>query len=171
VSAFTYRVAVDGDAEALATFARESWAATFAHVGYPPEDLAAYLVRSFGADIQRGEIADPEVRYRLAFDDQGIAGYCMMGDLMMPVEEVQAVELHRLYVHERAKGRGVADALMDDCIRWARAKDASALYLSVWENNERAQRFYRRYGFADHGEWDFMVGQTADRDLIWRLTL
>jgi len=171
VSAFTYRDAVESDAQALAAFARENWAATFAHVGYPPEDLAAYLAKSFGVDVQRAEIIDADVRYRLAFDDGGVAGYCMMGALAMPVEEARALELHRLYVAERAKGQGVADALMQDCIAWARAKAAPAIYLSVWENNERAQRFYRRYGFADHGEWEFMVGATADRDLIWRLAL
>jgi ribosomal protein S18 acetylase RimI-like enzyme len=65
----------------------------------------------------------------------------------------------------------VAGALMDDAIAWARRRGARVIYLSVWEHNMRAQRFYRRYAFADHGEWDFMVGATADRDLIWRLAL
>jgi ribosomal protein S18 acetylase RimI-like enzyme len=89
----------------------------------------------------------------------------------MPVDDVNGAELHRLYVDESVKGAGVAAALMDDCIAWARAQNASALYLSVWENNERAQRFYRRFGFEDHSEWDFMVGATADRDFIWKLPL
>jgi diamine N-acetyltransferase len=171
VSAFTYRDAIAHDAAALAAFARENWTSTFAHVNYPPADLAAYLAKSFGREIQRAEIVDSESRYRLAFDDEGLVGFCMMGALTLPVEDARGVELHRLYVAPRAKGAGVADALMDDCLAWARGKGASALYLSVWENNERAQRFYRRYGFADHSAWDFMVGKTADRDLIWRLAL
>jgi ribosomal protein S18 acetylase RimI-like enzyme len=171
VSGFTYRDAAAGDAAALADFARETWLATFGHLPYPRADLDAYLTKNYGAEIQLAEIADPDVRYRLAFDDEGIAAYCMMGELAMPVDETDALELHRLYVHERAKGAGAADALMLDCIEWARGKGAEALYLSVWEHNERAQRFYRRHGFRDHGEWDFMVGATADRDLIWRLQL
>jgi GNAT superfamily N-acetyltransferase len=76
----------------------------------------------------------------------------------MPVGDDDGLELHRLYVHERAKGAGAADVLMLDAIAWARAKAAKALY-------------YRRYGFQEHGEWEFMVGATADRDLIWRLAL
>lgn len=171
MSAFSYRDATEADAQALAAFARQIWVETFAHVNYPPADLAAYLDKSFGAAVQRAEIADADTRYRLAFDDDGLAGFCMMGALGMPVEEAGALELHRLYVHDRAKGQGVADALMDDCIAWARDRGAPSLYLSVWENNVRAQRFYRRYGFADYSEWDFMVGDTADRDLIWRLAL
>jgi ribosomal protein S18 acetylase RimI-like enzyme len=171
VSVFTYRDAVDGDAAALAAFARASWLATFGHLPYPPADLAAYLANNYGAPIQRAEIADPDVRYRLALRNGDIIGYCMMGVLSMPVADPEGVELHRLYVDESAKGGGVAAMLMEDAIAWARARGARALYLGVWEKNVRAQRFYRRYGFADHGEWDFMVGATADRDLIWRLGL
>jgi ribosomal protein S18 acetylase RimI-like enzyme len=171
VSEILYRDAVAADAGALADFARRSWLDTFGHLPYPPEDLRNYLAENYGEAIQRAEIADAEVRYRLALRDDEIVGYCMMGVMAMPIDDVKGVELHRLYVDESVKGAGVAAALMDDCIAWARQKGASALYLSVWENNMRAQRFYRRFGFADHGEWDFMVGNTADRDLIWRLAL
>jgi ribosomal protein S18 acetylase RimI-like enzyme len=170
VSVYTYRDAVAADAETLAAFARDTWVATFGHL-YPPHDLRAYLTAKYGADIQRREIADGGTRYVLAFDEAGLVGYCMMGALEMPVDDPNGLELHRLYLHQRAKGAGVADALLEEAIAWARGKGASALYLSVWENNERAQRFYRRFGFEDHGEWDFMVGKTADRDLIWRLAL
>ena len=171
MSSVTYRDATLDDAPALAAFGRASWVATFGHLPYPPRDLETYLTESYGAEIQRAEIADPDVRYRLALKDGEIVGFCMMGVLSMPVDDAAGVELHRLYVDESVKGAGVAAALMDDCIAWAKAKDASALYLSVWENNERAQRFYRKRGFQDHGEWDFMVGETADRDLIWKLPL
>jgi ribosomal protein S18 acetylase RimI-like enzyme len=166
-----YRDATADDAAAVADFARATWLATFGQLPYPPHDLAAYLAKAYGEAIQREEIADPELRYRLALRDGAIVGYCMMGGLAMPVDDPNGVELHRLYVAEEMKGAGVAAALMDDCIAWARARDASAIYLSVWENNERAQRFYRRHGFDDFSEWKFMVGDTADRDLIWRLAL
>ena len=80
-------------------------------------------------------------------------------------------ELHRLYVASALKGAGVAQELMRQVLAWTRAQGAEALFLSVWENNHRAQAFYRRYGFAEVGRHDFMVGRVADRDLIWRLEL
>ncbi|MGD9981619.1 MAG: N-acetyltransferase family protein [Hyphomonadaceae bacterium] len=171
MSDILYRDARVEDAEALANFARRSWVATFGHLPYPPEDLEAFLSKNYGPSIQRNEIADAELRYRLALREGEIVGYSLVGVLDMPVDDANAVELHRLYVDESVKGAGVAAQLMDDAIAWGRARGAGAMYLSVWENNFRAQRFYRRFGFADHGEWDFMVGKTADRDLIWRLAL
>lgn len=171
MSEIIYRDAIDGDAAALSAFARATWLATFGHLPYPPHDLSNYLAEKYEEAVQRAEIADPKVRYRLALRGGAIVGYCMMGVLEMPVEDARGLELHRLYVDESVKGAGVADALMDDCVAWARGKGATSLYLSVWEENQRAQRFYRRRGFEDHSEWKFMVGNTGDRDLIWRLAL
>ena len=166
----TYRDATMNDAKALAEFCARTFVATFGHL-YPREDLSAFLAEKYGEAVQRKEIADPSIRYSLAFEAGDIVGYCMMGDLDMEVEDSNALELHRLYVDERLKGAGVAAALMDDCLAWARAKGAKALYLSVWEENHRAQAFYKRYGFEHVGEHNFMVGNTADHDFIWRLAL
>lgn len=169
MSEIAYRDAAPSDAPALAAFARRTWLATFGHLPYPADDLQGFLSEKFNDAAQRAEIGSPQLRYRLALRSGDIVGYCMMGAMELPVDDAEGVELHRLYVDESVKGAGVAGALMDDCVAWARAKGASAIYLSVWEENHRAQRFYRRHGFAHHGEWKFMVGKTADRDFIWRL--
>lgn len=170
MSDIVYRDATEDDAAALAAFAARTFVQTFGHL-YPPEDLSAYLAAKYGAATQAREIRDPTTRYRLALRDGEIVGYCMMGALDIDVDDAAALELHRLYVDKDLKGAGVAAALMDDCLAWARRKGASALYLSVWENNARAQAFYKRYGFAHVGEHKFMVGRVADRDFIWRLAL
>ena len=62
-------------------------------------------------------------------------------------------------------------AQLDDALAWARGKGAKVMFLSVWENNLRAQAFYKRYGFEHVKEHKFMVGRIADRDFIWRLAL
>mgnify|MGYP000455701968 FL=1 len=107
----------------------------------------------------------------LALRDGAIVGYSKLGAVDMDVDATDALELHRLYVDASVKGAGVAKALMDDGLAWARGKGARVMYLSVWENNERAQAFYKRYGFEHVKEHKFMVGRVADRDFIWRLAL
>ena len=165
-----YRDATSDDAAALAAFASRTFCDTFAHL-YPPEDLAAFLAKKYGEEIQAHEIETPPNRYHLALKDDRIVGYCMMGALDIAVDDPGALELHRLYVDKDTKGAGVAQVLTADCLAWARAKGAHALYLSVWEDNARAQAFYKRQGFEHVGEHKFMVGNTADRDFIWRLKL
>jgi ribosomal protein S18 acetylase RimI-like enzyme len=170
VSEITYRDAQASDAEALGGFAQATFTETFGHL-YPPEDLAAFVAAKYHPQVIASELSDAETRYRLALREKRIVGYCKMGGIDMNVDAKDALELHRLYVDRDTKGSGVAQALMDDALAWARGRGARAMYLSVWENNTRAQAFYKRYGFEHVGEHKFMVGRVADRDFIWRLSL
>jgi diamine N-acetyltransferase len=170
VSEITYRDAIASDAEALGAFAERTFVETFGHM-YPPEDLAAYVDAKYRPHVVGAEIADPETRYVLALRDGAIVGYSKLGVVDMAVDATDALELHRLYVDASVKGAGVAKTLMDDGLAWARGQGARVMYLSVWENNTRAQAFYKRYGFEHVKEHKFMVGRVADRDFIWRLAL
>ena len=170
MSEISYREASAADAEALAAFAEATFTDTFGHL-YPPEDLAAFVEAKYRAPAIGDEIADPATRYVVALRDGAIVGYCKMGDVDMDVDATAALELHRLYVDTSTKGTGVARTLMDDALAWARSKGAKVMFLSVWENNARAQAFYKRYGFEHVKEHKFMVGRVADRDFIWRLEL
>ena len=161
---FEIRIAEHADAEAIAHFAAQSFCDTFAHL-YPPEDLAAHLAKNYNAALQAEELADPELRYWVARQDARLVGYAMAGPVDLAVTHApHDRELYRLYVDASVKGAGVADALMREVLAWT----AGALWLSVWENNTRAQGFYKRYGFEHMGEHKFMVGSVADRDFVWR---
>ena len=66
-------------------------------------------------------------------------------------DEDDARELISMWVAPFARGRGVADALVGEVIRWAREQRAAKLVLGVVEDNARARNFYRRLGFLDAG--------------------
>lgn len=167
----TYRDATPDDAGALAAFARASFIDTFGHL-YPPQDLTDFLEASHTPALYAGYARDPSLHLRVATQNGEIVGYSKTGAVELHVDDAaRCRELHRLYVDVSVKGAGVAKALMDELLAWSRGEGAAALYLGVWENNHRAQAFYKRYGFAHIGEHDFMVGHTRDRDFIWRLAL
>ena len=167
-------LARDEDADALSLFAADTFERTFGHI-YDPADLATFLAGWNPPERIRAQLADPAWTIALARDDKGaIAGFVKMGpiDFDLPTGQPRdnATELHQLYVGEAAKGTGVAAALMEWGIAWARER-ASTLYLSVFTENPRAQAFYRRYGFVDVGRNPFRVGNHIDEDRIWRLDL
>ncbi|MGE0046818.1 MAG: N-acetyltransferase family protein, partial [Hyphomonadaceae bacterium] len=105
-----------------------------------------------------------------ALMDGNAIGYAKLGAFKLPIEPIGKTvrELHRLYVVQEAKGAGVADALMRWTIEQAKAQGADTLYLGVYQGNERAQRFYARYGFEVVGEYEFQVGDTRDPEYIMR---
>jgi len=55
------------------------------------------------------------------------------------------------WVHPRARGKGVGDALLLATIESARAAGYDELLLWVVENNDHAQRLYERHGFQPTG--------------------
>lgn len=167
-----YRDATLSDGAALADISRATFVATFGAL-YPVADLKHYIAHTFGRDLQEAEIADPGMRHRLALDGEGLVGFARCGAFKLPCETGgrRAFELHKLYVVEAMKGQGVAGALMDWTLAQARAASADDLYLGVYQGNDRAQRFYAKYGFEIIGEYLFPVGETRDPEYIMRLKL
>ena len=168
------QLAKPADAEAIAAFANGSFTHTFGHI-YDPVDLSTFLADWNPPDRVRAQIASDDYDIALVRDAAGaLLGYIKMGpvDFELPADQPtdSAVELHQLYVAEAAKGTGIAAALMDWGIAWARER-ASTLYLSVFVENDRAQAFYRRYGFVDVGRNAFRVGNHIDEDRFFRLDL
>lgn len=165
-----YRDAVPADLPAIDALFRASFTATFGHL-YAPADLAKFLAK-FTPQAWAQEFAAPDYAFRLAEDAEGLAGYAKISALTLPAEtSAPAIELRQLYLAERAKGSGAAQALMDWAIASARARGAAELWLSVYVDNDRAKRFYVRNGFEDMGAYAFMVGDHADEDRLMRLTL
>ncbi|WP_439568394.1 GNAT family N-acetyltransferase [Sphingopyxis sp.] len=168
------QLATPGDAEAIAAFANGSFTHTFGHI-YDPADLATFLADWNPPVRVRAQLADPGYAIALVRDEAAaILGYIKMGpvDFDLPAGQPtgDAVELHQLYVADAAKGTGVAVALMEWGIAWARER-ASILYLTVFTENDRAKAFYRRHGFYDVGRNEFRVGNHVDEDRFFRLDL
>ena len=99
-------------------------------------------------------------------------GFAKLGPLKLPIEaEASALMLYQLYVKPDFHGSGIAQALMEWTIEEARQRGAPALYLTVFVDNDRARRFYDRYGFKAVGRYDFMVGSQADEDIVMKKVL
>ena len=62
------------------------------------------------------------------------------------------VSLFQMWVAPEARGRGVAAALLDAALAWARARNARAMQLGVVCGNEAALRLYERAGFRAVGQ-------------------
>ncbi|MGH6615128.1 N-acetyltransferase family protein [Sphingomonas sp.] len=173
MSDLDYRTPTEADGAALSTMARTSFAATFATKIAPPE-MSVYLDTAYGptGHMQR-DLGNPAILWRAAFQDGVPVGYVKVMPMSLPYDAAVpgALEVRQLYVDEDVKGAGVAAALMAWAIDTARMHDVGELYLAVFDDNERAVRFYARHGFAKVGRFDFVTGDQVHDDGIWRLAL
>lgn len=160
------RPAVRSDASALARLAERTFREAFA-----ADNIAAHLdlhcERSYGPQQQLREIEDPNLVTLLAESDGELVAFAQLRPRAPKAGVPEtAAELARLYVAQRWHGQGVAHELMAQVLQAASASGAQQLWLGVWEQNGRAQAFYRKLGFRECGEHTFMVGTDPQRDLI-----
>ena len=57
-------------------------------------------------------------------------------------------ELRRMYTHAGYRGRGIAQRLLDEALRWSRSKGVRCLYLETNEQWKAAHYIYEKNGFA-----------------------
>lgn len=160
-------IAHTSQAEALAGLARATFSETFGHL-YPPADLATFLERYTAAHFA-DLIADPAQQVWVARDGAHLVGYAHAGPCSLPHAEVTPTcgEVKRLYVLQSAQKGGLGSALLEVALVWL-ATPGRQLWIGVWSENDGAQRLYGRYGFHKVGEYDFIVGETRDREFILR---
>ena len=159
-----------GDAATLAELGARTFTETFGHL-YTAENLAAFL-NKHSEEKWRSELADPAVAVCIGEVDGQAVAYAKLTPPGLPFEpQGPAIELKQFYVLQEWHGRGAAQQLMAWVLDEARRRGAEDLYLSVFVDNQRAQRFYARYGFEEVGRWAFMVGTHADEDIIMRVAL
>jgi ribosomal protein S18 acetylase RimI-like enzyme len=99
----------------------------------------------------------------LAEDDDGPLGIARIEPAERGRSHVQLV-----HVRERGRRRGVAKALLRECVAHAREQGARFVSLDVLTSNERALRVWERLGFEVHAQFmalpiDRLDARLADR--------
>jgi len=161
------RRATQADSTLLADLGAETFVDTFgAH--NTTDDMQRYLVASFAPGIQAAELADPSAVCLIAEVGDQPAGYARLreGQPSRALVAARPIELVRLYARTPWIGRGVGAALMRAAIDEAGVRGCDVMWLGVWERNERAIAFYRRWGFLEFGDHAFLLGNDRQTDLL-----
>jgi ribosomal protein S18 acetylase RimI-like enzyme len=97
-------------------------------------------------------------------------GYATVGACALPHAQVTPAcgELKRIYVRRRWQGSGLAARLLDVTLGWLQREGPRTIWLGVWSENLKAQRFYAKHGFEKAGEYGFHVGAQIDLEYILR---
>jgi ribosomal protein S18 acetylase RimI-like enzyme len=133
------------------------------------EDMRGVLELYFNTAQVESELRDDTDNFFFFEEDGIVKGYMRINAKHpFPLDSFQdqkSIELVRLYVLKEFHGVGVANALMEFTLDYAREHKFDMVYLSVWEYNFRARGFYEKHGFTNTGvENDFPLGSTPQTD-------
>lgn len=153
----------------LADLSRQTFTDTFACYN-KPEDMQLFLDTQFTRDQLMKEPDEPNNYFFIAWEAGEPMGYMRLRFWQTPpyssLPSEPTVEITRLYATRPAIGKGVGKALMQFAVDFARSERVNQIWLGVWEHNERAIRFYQKWGFERKGEHPFLLGTDIQTDWL-----
>lgn len=154
------------DAALLRSFAERTFRLAYED-NNNPEDFKAYCDHYFSPEQILAEIEHPYSAFWLAWLDGQVAAYLKLNFDNHPPElnSQLTVQIERIYVEPALQGRGIGQKLLSFAYEQARIAGAEWLWLSVWQANPPAVRFYESNGYEIFGTETFVVG--ADAQLDW----
>jgi GNAT superfamily N-acetyltransferase len=163
------RPAVVDDAEDIARISVHSWRA--AYRGFMPDELLDGLDIARRARIQRERLGrlPAGVGVFVAVDGSGqLLGFAQAGEYR---DDDGTGEVYAIYVEPGHWGAGAGRALMAAAVDHLTAAGPRPVRLWALDGNERARRFYERFGYvADGAVGSFAAGDGVDVPTI-RFTL
>lgn len=166
------RYGTTGDARMLAELGAKAFYDTFAKDNIP-ENMETYLQRSFSSEIQLNELSQPDVIFLIAEIEGNPVGYAqlILGSHDEAIQRIHPLEIRRIYASQAYLGKGVGKELMQATIHEARQRGCDRIWLGVWEKNQRAIDFYKKWGFRKVGTHVFSVGEDPQNDFVMELKL
>lgn len=132
------------------------------------ENMTDYLSASFSPEKQAAELSEPLSVFLIAEVEDAAVGYARLKENLPPtvINGLRPIELVRIYVRKDWIGHGVGATLMKTCLKEAERRACDTMWIGVWENNQRALRFYRKWGFVEVGTQIFKLGDDLQNDLL-----
>ena len=163
----TWRYATKEDAVLIADLSRKTFYDTFAAQN-TKEDMQLFLEEQFTRGRLIMEVGSKENDFFLAYVNDEVAGYVKLRDGKIPasLKNKNALEIARLYACSSMIGKGVGSMMMATSIEIAKEKGKEVIWLGVWEENETAIKFYKKWVFVKFDEQEFILGNDVQCDWL-----
>ena len=160
------------DVAALQKIALEIFTETFKDYN-SPDNLQKYLDEKFSIDKLTEELNNPYSTFYFAQLGEEVIGFLKtnIGNAQTELKDLNAFEIERIYVLQAFHGKQVGQLLMNKAIEEARKTTCSYIWLGVWEENDRAIRFYTKNGFVKFDTHIFKMGDDEQTDWMMKREL
>lgn len=147
------RAATPADAETIAALATQVFLDTYATEGIRP-DLARHAFSEYTVTAFAARLLEPDRAFLVAEEGSGLVGFAevLLGPLPAPAGGLDGAELVRLYIQPRVQRTGLGRRLLQGAETIAASKGRTSLWLTAWDGNHDAARFYAALGYEDIGE-------------------
>ncbi len=147
-------------AQELRTLAIDTFLESHGHSA-APEDINQYLDSKFTLENLQKDLSDQKNLYYLVFSNDELVGYSkiILNTSYNKITTNRSCKLERLYVLQKFHGTQIGPLLMDFNVQLAKENKQIGMWLYVWTENNRAIRFYDKYGFKKIADTEFQISR------------
>lgn len=160
------------DIDVLQNIGRKTFYETFS-AGNTEDNMKRYLSEGFSTEKLTTELNDKNTEFYFAFLDNSIVGYLKLnfGQAQSELQDDNSLEIERIYVLKEFQGKNVGQLLYDRAIEIAAYKNATYVWLGVWEENLKAIAFYKKNGLIEFDKHIFQLGNDEQTDIMMKVKL
>ncbi len=146
------------DAELLSTIGGTSLIESHGHSA-TPQIMQEYVDKNFRTEACRNELIDESnIFYAIFYNNEPAGYYKIILNKPHPAVALQPVTyMERLYLLSRFYNLKLGQQLMQHAVNLSKNSSERGMWLTVWQKNERALRFYQKAGFAVVEEGKFVL--------------
>ena len=137
------------------------------------ENMENYLEEKFNKKQLEKELKDSNSEFYFAIMNNKIAGYLKLNfkEAQTEINNDGAAEIERIYVLQEYQGNKIGKTLYNKSVSCAKEKEATYIWLGVWERNENAIGFYKKQGFLEFDKHVFVLGDEKQTDIMMKVSL
>jgi ribosomal protein S18 acetylase RimI-like enzyme len=156
--------------EELHKLSLQTFAETFSYAN-TEEDMQKYMEENMSMTRLLKELRNRDSVFYFAKVGGKPVGYLKMNYNHAQTENVgiNTLEVERIYVLKESKGLGAGTFMLRFAIEVGIQRNASFVWLGVWEKNEAAINFYKKFGFEKFSEHSFTLGNDKQTDIMMKL--
>jgi diamine N-acetyltransferase len=162
------RIATQADALNLTALSIQVWLDNYATGGLR-DTLSRYVLTEFTEEKLSRIVSDPNTLVLVAEKDDHLIAYLQAAldrSTALSTAKKQA-EIDRVYVQEPFCRSGVGSLLMQEGEKQLAKLGFELVWLSAWEHNRRALRFYEKLGYEKLGMLDFVMGNEREINIVF----
>jgi ribosomal protein S18 acetylase RimI-like enzyme len=157
------------DAGLIADMSRKTFYETFAKDN-TKENMDKFMNETFTREALMKEVGEDGNYFLLAYDNETPVGYVRMrdGESRKEFQGKTSIEIARIYAVASSIGKGVGSSLMQKCLELSKELNRKIVWLGVWQTNQRAIDFYKKWGFEIFADHVFPLGDDPQLDWLMK---
>ena len=137
------------------------------------ENMESYLEENFNKEQLTKELKNYNSEFYFAIINNKIAGYLKLNfkEAQTEMNNDGGAEIERIYVLQEYQGNKIGKGLYNKSVSCAIKKNATYIWLGVWERNENAIGFYKKQEFVEFNKHFFVLGDEEQTDIMMKVNI